>query len=145
MTASSECTAMVRQFEGFAEQAYADGNYYSIGYGHHGPEVAVGLKLTEVEAVALLVVDLAEVAAEVQQGLRVRVTQSQFDALVSLAYNIGSYALKKSTLLRLLNAGDYGKAADQFLRWNKVAGRPSTGLTRRRETERLLFLSQGVP
>ncbi|KQD16250.1 lysozyme [Acinetobacter baumannii] len=69
-------------------------------------------------------------------------TQNQFDALVSLAYNIGSGAFKGSTLLKLLNKGDYKGAADQFLVWNKAGGKVMKGLVRRREAERALFLKK---
>lgn len=67
--------------------------------------------------------------------------QGQFDALVSFTYNLGARSLSTSTLLRKLNAGDYAGAADEFLRWNKAGGKVLTGLTRRREAERALFLS----
>ena len=66
-------------------------------------------------------------------------TQHQFDALVSFAYNVGVNALRTSTLRRKLNAGLYDEAADQFLRWNRGGGRVLAGLTRRRKAERLLF------
>jgi lysozyme len=68
-------------------------------------------------------------------------SQSQFDALVAFSFNCGLGALQASTLRRLYNAGDIEAAADEFLKWNKVAGRVSRGLTRRRTEERELFLS----
>lgn len=144
MTPSLDCIAMVRQFEGFAPEAYPDGLYYSIGYGHHGPEVSVGQRITEAEAAGLLTVDLSQIAGQVERAVRVPLSLAQFDALVSFAYNVGAEALRKSTPLRLLNTGAYRKAAEQFLRWNKVGGQPLEGLTRRRRAERALFLS-GMP
>ena len=83
---------------------------------------------------------LREYEAGITDALRVDVTQSQFDALVSWAYNVGLGAAKQSTLMRLLNAGDVPGAADQFLRWNRAGGVVLRGLTRRREAERDLFL-----
>ena len=71
----------------------------------------------------------------------VELTQGQFDALVSFAYNVGSRALSTSTLLKKLNAGDIKGAADEFLRWNKSGGKVMPGLTNRRKAERALFLS----
>ncbi len=69
--------------------------------------------------------------------------QDQFDALVSFTFNLGAGNLQSSTLLKLLNQGEYTQAADQFLRWNKAGGRVLPGLTRRREAERALFLQAG--
>ena len=73
--------------------------------------------------------------------MTVPLTQNQFDALVSLTYNIGSGAFNNSTLLKL-NKGDYQGAADQFLVWNKADGKVMKGLVRRREAERALFLKK---
>lgn len=78
---------------------------------------------------------------DVLKVVRVKLTQGQFDALVSFTYNLGARSLSTSTLLRKLNAGDYAGAADEFLRWNKAGGKVLNGLTRRREAERALFLS----
>ncbi|EDH9820259.1 TPA_asm: lysozyme, partial [Salmonella enterica subsp. enterica serovar Typhimurium] len=78
---------------------------------------------------------------DVSRLVKVKLTQGQFDALVSFAYNLGARTLSSSTLLRKLNSGDYAGAADEFLRWNKAGGKVLNGLTRRREAERALFLS----
>ncbi|WP_312069487.1 lysozyme, partial [Acinetobacter sp.] len=80
--------------------------------------------------------------ASVNNLVKVPLSQNQFDALVSLTYNIGSTAFKNSTLLKKLNAKDYAGAADQFLRWNKGGGKVLKGLVRRREAERALFLKK---
>ena len=71
--------------------------------------------------------------------LECSVTQNQFDALVSFAYNLGAGALRNSTLLKRLHAGDVKGAADEFPKWNKAAGKVLEGLTRRRMMERQLF------
>ena len=71
---------------------------------------------------------------------QVPLTQSQFDALTSWAYNVGLEAARKSTLMRRLNEGDYMGAANELPRWNRAGGRVWAGLTRRREAERALFL-----
>ncbi len=78
----------------------------------------------------------------VNQSVKVSINQNQFDALVSLTYNIGEQAFKDSTLLAKLNKGDYLGAADQFPRWNKGGGEVMKGLVRRRADERVLFLKK---
>ena len=80
-------------------------------------------------------------ADKIFPSIKVKVTQSQFDAMVSLAYNIGAGAFLKSTLLKKVNAGDFAGAGEQFLRWNKAGGKEVLGLTKRREREKQLFLS----
>ncbi|RPI74763.1 MAG: lysozyme, partial [Desulfobacteraceae bacterium] len=69
-------------------------------------------------------------------------SQNQFDSLVSLVYNIGAGAFERSTLLRLLNQGDYTGAANQFCLWNKAGGKILPGLIKRRCEETLLFLKE---
>jgi lysozyme len=76
----------------------------------------------------------------VKRLVEVDLDQHEFDALVSLVYNIGVGAFTTSTLLRKLNAGDYDGAAAEFPRWNKQAGRVLRGLTRRRAEEQAMFL-----
>ena len=73
--------------------------------------------------------------------VKVDLTQNEFDALVSLIYNIGAGNFQKSTLLKVLNQEKYDAAANQFLRWNKAGGNVLAGLTKRREHERELFLT----
>ena len=83
---------------------------------------------------------LAEFGDGISAALRVGVTQSQFDALVCWAFNVGVSAAQQSTLMHRLNAGTMQGAADQFLRWNRAGGQVLRGLTLRREAERALFL-----
>lgn len=133
---------IIRQHEGLRLEAYLDtGGVWTIGYGHTGPEVVKGLKITLEQAEAYLSADLKTAEAGVNKYVKVLLTQNQFDALVSLTYNIGVSAFGLSTLVRLLNQGDYKGAAEQFLRWNKDNGRVIDGLTNRRRLERSLFLS----
>ena len=117
----------------------------TIGYGHTGPDVKMGMEITEQQANELLDRDLISSENAVQRRVKVVLTQNQFDALVSFTFNLGEGALKDSTLLKKLNAEDYKGAADEFLKWNKnrVNGvlMESNGLTTRRQKERALFLS----
>lgn len=133
---------LIKQFEGLELEAYPDpgtgGEPWTIGYGHTGG-VKPGDTVTEDEAEELLRQDLEKFEDCVNAYVFAPITQNQFDALVSFAFNVGCGALKSSTLLRLLNNGDTEAAAAQFGRWNKAAGRVLAGLTRRRGAERDLF------
>ena len=97
--------------------------------------------LTEKAAEIMLAEDLEKFEAAVNKLVKKPLNENQRGALVSFAYNVGAQALAESTLLALLNAGDYKNAANQFLRWNKAGGKVLKGLTRRREAERELFLT----
>ncbi len=100
----------------------------------------MGHDWTQQEADDELELDLAE-AEKVVNGLGLVLTQGQFDALVSFAFNVGGRALVRSTLLKLLRAGALSAAADEFLRWTHAGGKVVAGLATRRAAERALFLS----
>jgi lysozyme len=136
--------ALVKSFEGLFLDAYRDiAGVWTIGWGHTGG-VYKGQRVTQREAEMLLVIDLTEAAAEV--ALRAPYsTDNQFAAMVSLAFNIGIYGYRGSTVLRKHKASDFAGAAKAFELWNKahvdgelVAVR---GLTRRRKAEAALYLS----
>lgn len=132
--------ALIKSFEGLRLKAYKDiVGVPTIGYGStHG--VTMGDEITEAEAEAMLLEDLKEYEDCVNQCVTVEITQTEFDALVSFAYNLGCGALRSSTLLKLLNAGNKEAAAQQFRRWNKAGGVEVAGLTRRRLAEADLFM-----
>ncbi|MCI1900870.1 MAG: lysozyme [Enterobacter sp.] len=135
---------LICHFEGLKLERYRDAvGLWTIGYGHLilKTEMEKLIKITTGEAKTLLRKDLRRTEQGVQKLVSVSVTQNQFDALVSFAFNLGVGSLKKSTLLRKLNAGDVQGAALQFKSWNKAGGKVLTGLTRRREAEMKLFLS----
>lgn len=132
---------LIKEFEGFEPEAYlCPAGIWTIGYGHTG-DVSEGQTITEEEAEELLRQDVAFAEDAVTDYVEGDLTQGQFDALVCFVFNIGAGAFRDSTLLRLLNQGDNEGAAEQFLRWNKAGGKVLSGLTRRREAERELFLS----
>jgi lysozyme len=138
--------SLIRQAEGLRLRAYlCPANVWTIGIGTtvypDGRKVRSGDKCTAQQADRYLAHDLQEFERAVAAMVTVPVTSNQFSALVSLAYNIGISALRGSTLLRLLNAGDYAGAANQFLRWNRGGGRVLPGLVTRRRAERALFLT----
>jgi lysozyme len=125
--------------EGCKLTAYWDVNGFSIGYGHHGPDVVEGTTWTEAQAQAALASDLALVGREVKALVNVPLTQGQFDALTDWTYELGSGRLQHSTLLKLLNAGDYRGAGQQLLAWDMVAGKVNAGVKARREEDFALW------
>jgi lysozyme len=159
MEISDACINLIKQFEGLARLNPADGMVYpykdpiglpTIGYGSrvdlNGDEVTMNTApMTQDQTEQLLYQDLQEFVNAVNSMVVVEVTQHQFDALVDFAFNAGAANLKSSTLLRMLNAGNYAGAADQFLLWNKARQNGQLivlpGLTRRRTAERQLFLT----
>lgn len=119
----------------------------TIAYGHtrevSRQDVLEGKTITQAEAEELFRQDIEPLENGISNALHIPVTQGMFDALVSFAFNLGLNALLNSTLMRILNQGDYAGAAEQFLRWNKAGGKVVTGLDRRRKAERRLFLTPG--
>lgn len=145
MNITSDGAALIKSFEGCRLIAYKDAvGVLTVGYGHTGPDVKVKLEITQEQADEIFAADLARFAVGVRQLIKVNLTDAQFSAVVSLAYNIGLGNLAGSTLLRFINAGDLKRAADQFPRWNKAGGKPLAGLTRRRAAERAMFLGESV-
>lgn len=119
--------------------AYQDtGKVWTIGWGHTGPEVKQGLRITRDRADELLVLDVAQAEADVARLFPVT-TDNQFSALVSLVFNLGSKQISTSTLRRLHNAGDYAGAAKQFGRWVHDNGVKLNGLVKRRAAEAALY------
>lgn len=144
MKVSNKGLELIKEFEGFSSVAYlCSAKKVTIGYGNtfweDGTPIKLGEQISKNRAETLLkhVVDNFSVAVGVD--IKIEVTQNQFDAMVSLAYNIGIRAFHNSTLLRQLNNGNFVGASNEFLRWNKSGGKPLLGLTRRREREKILF------
>lgn len=142
MKTSEKGRALIKDFEGVVLKVYADpatgGEPWTAGVGHTGPDVKPGMKVTREMAEAWLTADLAKFEKVVADAAPVA-TQDQFDAMVSLCFNIGSGNFLKSTLLQKHRAGLYGAAADQFAVWNRAAGKVMAGLTRRRAAEARLY------
>lgn len=138
--------ALIKSFEGKRLVSYDDGvGVWTVGYGTtriNGVKVQKGLTITDSQAELYLKADLETFENVVNKVVTIEVNQNQFDALVSLTYNIGATAFTNSTLLRKLNSGDFKCASEQFLVWNKGGGKVMTGLVRRREAEKELFNSK---
>lgn len=139
MRISERGLSLIKSFEGLRLVAYRDGGGVpTIGYGHTAG-VRMGQTITDAQAETFLRADVAATVCAVSGMVKAPVSQDQFDALVSFAFNLGANALMRSTLLRKLNAGDYDGAADEFLRWDHDNGQQVAGLTLRRTAERQLF------
>lgn len=136
---------ILKHYEGCRLEAYQDiVGIWTIGYGDT-ENVQPGMVITQAEAEERLRKRLGkDFEPSVRQSLTRVATQYQFDAMVSLAYNIGAIAFANSTLVRLFNAGDSQLAADQFPRWDKAGGKSVKGLRRRRAAERALYLGEPV-
>lgn len=146
LRASSAVLQGIKQSEALRLETYLDDvGVPTIGWGHTGPEVRMGQKISEQEAEALFRQDIAKFERGIQSKITAPVTQNQYDALVSFAYNVGLGAFAKSTLLKKLNAGDITGAAEEFGRWNKAQGKVLKGLTNRRQKEKEVFLGQRRP
>ena len=134
----------ITDYEGVRLKAYPDpgtgGEPWTIGVGHTGG-VRPGDTITREQSDAFLRADLAHCEKAIERLVRVPLTPGQFDALASFIFNVGAGNFENSTLLRLLNKGDYDGAADEFLKWTRAAGRVLPGLVKRRISERKLFLT----
>lgn|GEM_PF-4373417 len=127
------------EFEGFSAKAYqCTAGQWTIGYGHTRT-AKKGLVISSDKAEELLKIDLNQHIGELKDLVKVPLTQNEFDALASLIFNIGSDQFGDSTLLKVLNQGEYDQVPAQIKRWNKVDGRVVRGLERRRESEAQLF------
>lgn len=115
--------------------------YWTIGYGHYGPDVKPGMRITPKRALELLREDVKWAEAAVRKHVDVRLNQGEFNALTSFVFNVGAGAFASSTLLRKLNGGDRKGAANEFGRWVNGASGPLPGLVVRRQHERRLFLT----
>ena len=146
---------LIKNQEGFHNgTSYQDeAGIWTIGYGHTGQfkghAIGPGMTITREEAETLIRQDVAKYEKTVNKSVKVPISQNQFDALVSLCYNIGPGAFAQSTVVRKLNAGDYKGAQEAFMMWNKVQIKDkktgknvkveSKGLSNRRRQEASLF------
>jgi lysozyme len=146
MKLSENGMALIKRAEGLRLKAYQDSvGVWTIGYGWthpvEGKKVGAGMQISQTMAERLLRCGIAQFEQGVGQLVSVPITQGQFDALVSFAYNLGLRSLASSTLLRRVNAGDKQGAANEFGRWVNAGGIRLDGLVARRAAECALFLS----
>ena len=139
MKISKEGIALIKKFEGIELQAYQDSvGVWTIGYGHT-KGVKEGDNISLKQAEEMLEEELVEYEGYINDMVKVRLDQNQFDALVAWVYNLGPTNLSKSTLLKVLNKAIYEEVPFEIKRWNKAGGQVLNGLVRRREAEALLF------
>jgi lysozyme len=136
----------IKSFEKCRLTAYlpTPNDKWTVGWGmtlFNGTPVTEGLVVTQAEADKAFAACIKAYEQSVSIMVTMTIKQNQFDALVSLAYNIGLAALKRSTLLKKLNGGDLQTAAAEFLKWDKQAGEVLPGLTKRRKAEQKMFNS----
>ena len=137
----------IQHFEGLKLKAYKDSvGIWTVGFGNifnldTGKPIKEGDEISQETAERWLKIEVDNLQAKMRKVITVTLTDNQWTALTSLAYNIGFGAFKRSTLLRLLNAGaSKEEVAKQFLRWNKAGGKEVKGLTNRRQAEYNLYL-----
>lgn len=138
-TVNADTLALIKQWEGCRLTAYPDpgskdGLPYTIGFGHTAG-VRKGMVISQAQADAYLQADLDQCAAAVSPLITVALTDNQFGALVSFAFNIGVSAFRKSTLLKKLNQGNYAAVPSELARWNKNDNHVMEGLVNRRAAE----------
>lgn len=140
MVASENCFRLIQKSEGCELQAYlCPAGVPTIGYGHT-QGVRLGMRCTPAQAAAWLCEDIHSVEQAIAKHVPVPLNQDQFDALASLVFNLGPGMLATSTLAKLLQAGDYSGAANEFPKWCHAGGKVLSGLETRRKRERALFL-----
>lgn len=139
---------LIKQFEGLSLTPYVcAGGINTIGYGNtyytNGKKVTLQDKpITKEQAEELLKFSLSTYEKAVDSFCRDDISQSQFDALVSFAYNLGPKALQGSTLIKKVNSNPKDVTiADEFMKWNKANGKVLVGLTKRRQAEANLYFS----
>ena len=147
MTVNNATLDLIKEWEGCKLTAYQDiVGVWTIGYGTTaaaglGITPAKGMTITQERAEELLRQGVEEFAVKVDALITSPVNQNERGAIISLAYNVGTGALSKSTVLRELNAGNKDKAAAAFKMWNKAGGKVVQGLVNRRNAEITLFLT----
>ncbi|MNG59655.1 Lysozyme RrrD [compost metagenome] len=144
MQTSNKGRGFIKGFEDLRLVAYPDpgtgGKPWTIGWGHT-KGVKQGDRISQEQAEKLLSDDLAGFELTVNSAIERSMTQNQFDAMVSLAFNIGGSAFAGSTLVKKFNAGDAKGAANEFSKWKNSGGKVMPGLVKRRAAEREMFLS----
>lgn len=148
MKTSKKGLDIIKEFEGFRAKPYlCSAGIPTIGYGSTFYDNGFKVKLSDQpiskeKALELFAKTLIKYEQAVEKAITVDISQNEFDACVSLCYNIGVTNFASSTLVKMINSGDAKlNIAEQFLKWNKANGKVISGLTRRREAEKVLFLA----
>ena len=136
---SEKGKSLIKDFEGFRTHAYQDSvGVWTIGYGHT-KGVTPDMIISTEQGEEMLADELKEYETYVETLVKVPLHQYQYDALVSWVYNLGPTNLKSSTMLKVLNEGEYEKVPNEMRRWNKAGGKVLVGLVKRRDAEAAMF------
>jgi lysozyme len=143
LSASAIALVALVAHEGYKGEAYipVPGDVPTIGYGTTGG-VKMGDKTDPVKALQRALSDMQKFEGAIKECVKVPLYQHEYDAYLSLSYNIGQTAFCQSSLVKFLNQGQYEEACKQILRWDKFKGKPLRGLTIRREQEYRQCLGQ---
>ena len=142
MKISEKGLQLLKHYEGCELTAYrCSADVLTIGYGHT-KGVTEDMVITQEEADQMLQDEMPEYEGYINDKVTVALNQDQFDAMVCWVYNLGSGNLASSTLLKVLNEGDYEAVPEQMKRWNKAGGKVLNGLIKRRDSEAKLFCSE---
>lgn len=141
MKASKKAEDLIKRFEECRLKAYkCPAGVWTIGWGTTGPGIRENLTISQSTADGLLKAHILDLSLELTDLLGNKLEQNEFDAIISLIYNIGMGAFKKSTMCHLLLEKQTAKAALEFERWVYANGKKLPGLVKRREAEKELFL-----
>ena len=135
---SATALVAIALHEGYKDMAYipTPGDVPTIGFGTTNG-VKLGDKTTPTQALSRAMVDIQKFEGAVKSCVQVPLTQGEYDAYISLSYNIGSSAFCNSTLVKRLNQSEYALACQEILKWNRFQGKELAGLTKRRQEEYL--------
>jgi lysozyme len=139
MKISEDGLELIKKFEGCETTAYQDSvGVWTIGFGHT-KGVEEGQTCSVEDAESMLADEMDEYEGYVNNMVKVELQQHEFDALVAWVYNLGPTNLGESTMLKVLNGGQFDRVPDEMNRWTRAGGKILEGLVRRRQAESLMF------
>lgn len=141
MKISAHGLDLIKKYEGFRATVYRDAaGHRTIGYGHKLKPGERFTRITKAQATELLRQDVRVAERAVNDNVRVRLNQNRFDALVSWTFNLGGGSLKRSSMLKHVNAREHALVSREMNKWVYAGGKPLEGLARRRVAEAALYL-----
>jgi lysozyme len=139
MKISEDGLELIKKFEGCETTAYQDSvGVWTIGFGHT-KGVEEGQTCSIEDAESMLADEMDEYEGYINNMVKVDLQQHEFDALVAWVYNLGPTNLGESTMLKVLNGGQFDRVPDEMNRWTRAGGEILEGLVRRRQAESLMF------
>ena len=139
MKISENGLELIKKFEGCETTAYQDSvGVWTIGFGHT-KGVEEGQTCSIEDAESMLADEMDEYEGYINNMVKVELQQHEFDALVAWVYNLGPTNLGESTMLKVLNEGQFDRVPDEMNRWTRAGGKILEGLVRRRQAESLMF------